>query len=338
MARSLKKSPQRQPQQQGRHPQEISDLRSRPNAVDYRDNVSFQEDLQIGDAGAGYRRHRTMSIFSKLFDGGLAAPPPIPFDKTYTVVMDPPLGRPLDYCRYYLYSVRFYGCSKIQMEDEGDTYFLPDRNSTCACESDTVDQVPTPLKGWIRTDDGMFRVFDILGDRTVEVYALHLTAGILAPANSYDVFTREREDKAPAAGVEGAFNGVVDQSCVGVSITSIITTATQTNDQYTRCVSIPVGAGPSSTIIPVNPGSRAVRISTPSAAAALVGFTAAFSWVPPSATLLGGDASAGNVDFTGEIIAQGQTRQLAIPGTPYLRFGNTSGNPIPICITFLKEL
>lgn len=306
--------------------------RSRPNAIDYRDEVCFLEDLRIGDAGAGYRRNQVLTIFSQLFDNVTDATL-VDFTEPYTVLEAPPLGQELDNCRMKLWSVRFYGSSLIRMGDTGNELFSPIRGGGTGSISATIDQVPTPIKGWIRTDDGIFRCYDILGDRTVEVYGTHIVAGLLAPANSVLVY-----QLPPDGSEDPKFDGIVDQSTVGVTVHPIVTNSTQSNDECTRCVTVPVGVGAASTVIPIPPGSRYATISTPYTAAALAGFEAYFSWIPPATTVFVGESPSSNMIITGELVALGQSRRLHIPGTPFMRFTNASAGPISVCVTFTKEL
>lgn len=322
-----------------RHPAQIHDPTSRPNAIDYRDDVEFLYDLEIGDAGAGYRRNRKMTLVSQLFandDGAVL----VPFNNTFTVMSAPPMGQLIDNCRHRFWSVRFYGCSLIRMGDEGNTKFDPIRRGT-GCVAETYDQVGTPIKGWIRTDDGMFRCYDILGDRTVEVYSTHITAGFLAPENAYDLYSL-----APDGSEDVATDGIVDQSEVGVTISPVVMNSTQVNDDCTRCINVPSGAiGATAVGFPIPPGSRYATISTPYAgpfgrdgAGVAVGLIVDFSWVPPGNGSFKGEGPSSNMPVSGELVPYGQTRRLNIPGTPFMRFQNPTNGDLPVCVTFSKEL
>lgn len=326
MTRQLKKPA-------GRHPAQIYDPQARPNAIDYRDGVRYLDDLEIGDAGAGIRHNRKMTIVSQLFPNTAGIGSLAPFTQVFLVMQAPPTGQLLDNCRHRLWSVRFYGCSLIRMGEGGAEKFRPIRRGT-GCQSLDIDQVPTPIKGWIRTDDGMFRCFDIIGDRTVEVYGTHITAGFLAPDNAYDLYALP-----PDGSDDPDTDGIVDQSEVGVTISPIVTNSTQVNDECTRCVSIPIGAtGANAVVFPIPPGSRVATISTPYAAGDLAGLTVDFSYIPPTTTVYTGEGASSNIDVTGELVPLGQTRRLNIPNTPFMRFETTGDVPLDICVTFGKEL
>ncbi len=323
----------------GQHPTQRSDRRALHKPVDYLDGDIYLDDLKIGDAGAGYRRNHKLTIVSQLFENSDTATL-VPFEQTYTVLMAPPMGQPIDNCRHRLWSVRFYGCSLIRMGDGGAEKFMPIRRGT-GCVGDTYNQVPTPIKGWIRTDDGMFRCFDILGDRTVEVYGTHITAGFLAPINSYDLYTL-----APDGSEDVAIDGIVDQSAVGVTISPIVVNSTQVNDDCTRCVIVPSGAmGATAVAFPIPPGSHYATISTPFAGpfgrdggGVAVGLIVDFSWVPPGTGVFVGEGPSANMPVSGELVPYGQTRRLNIPGTPFMRFQNPTDGDLSVCVTFTKEL
>lgn len=324
MNRRLKKSA-------GRHPAQIHEPSSRPNAIDYRDDVDFLYDLKIGDAGAGYRRNRKMTLVSQLFEFSDSATL-VPFTNVFTVMQAPPSGQLIDNCRHRLWSVRFYGCSLIRMGDTGSEEFLPVRRGT-GCGSEDYDQMPTPIKSWIRTDDGMFRCYDILGDRTVEVYGTHITAGFLAPENAYDLYALP-----PDGSQDVPSDGIVDQSEVGVTISPIVTNSTQVNDDCTRCIIVPSGAVAGIAVgFPIPPGSRFATISTPFAGpfgvdggGLAIGLIVDFSWVPPGNGAFAGEGPSANMSVSGELVPFGQTRRLNIPGTPFMRFQNPTNGDLPV--------
>jgi hypothetical protein len=294
------------------------------NPANIRDDVCYLYDLKIGDAGAGYRRHNKVTVFSQLFPN-IAQSFLNPFTSQYTVAQDPPSQAPIDQCRLRLFHVKFYGQSLIRMGSNGDDSFLPDRKG---CGPDRpLTQVSTPLKGWIQTDDGMWEVFDILGRRYFEVYALHVQAGFLAPSPSYLL-----KDRLPDGSQDTAFDGIVDQSCVGVEISEVVVNSGQGSspDDETRCVVVP----PADTVvIPVPSGARSVCVSMD--AVVLPGFRAFFSWNPSTGSFKG----ASEVEFTAELAPTSQTRRLCIPDTPFIRFFNGDpADPVQLCLTFGTEI
>ena len=290
------------------------------NPAKVRDDACYLYDLEIGDAGAGYRRLKRNLIFSRLFDN-VAGSTLNPFTKKYAVVQDPPLGESYDNCRLKIFHVEFWGQSLIQMGNTGDDFFLPDRSTNGPDGAFT--QVPTPLKGYLRADDGMYQIFDILGSRNIEIYATHVDAGFLAPESSCDASALP-----PDGSKDTAFDGIVDQSYVGVSISQVVVNGTQIPDDMTRCVAVD-NANP--VVFPVPSGARSVCIS-PGAFGAALGVS--FTWNPSTLSFKG----LSDVDVSLELATGEQTRRLCIPDTPFMRVTTDSGNPIQVCFTFSKEL
>lgn len=326
MSRELKKTPGR------RVPTQIEDPRSRPNALDYRDGVCYLEDLEIGDAGAGYRRNQVLVIFSQLFepDDGV---PMRPLNEAYTVLEAPPLGQQVDNCRMKFWSVRFYGCQVINMGENGLEKFSPIRGGN-PCKSLDIDQIPMTIQGWIRTDDGMFRSFDVIGDRTVEVYGSQITAGFLAPEGSVLVY-----GLAPDGSDDPQFQGIVSQSWAGVTITPIINNSSQQNDEFTRCIQAnPSTTGADGTYVIIPPGSRHVQVSIPNPPAVVADLVAAFTWIPQNGLAWPFEGSSSVVDFSAELVGSGQSKRLALPNAPFIRVENKGDSVVSLCFTFTKEL
>jgi len=285
------------------------------------DDVCFLEDLKIGDAGAGYRRLKRNIIFSRLFDN-VDESTLNPFSRVYTVAQDPPPGGTYDNCRIKLFSVHFWGQSLIRMGDLGNDFFLPDRTGNGPVGP--LTQVPTPLKGYIKTDDGMWQIFDILGARTFQVYATHIDAGFLAPEASYDASALPLDGS-----LDTSFDGLVDQSYLGVSISQVVVNSTQVEDDYTRVVRFEDG-GPE-ILVPVPGGARSVCVSTDSVVPVVMNFT----WNPTLAPFKGFP----DIPVGAEIIVGEQTPRMCIPGTPFIRLDvPTAASPLSIALTFAKEL
>lgn len=290
------------------------------------DDVCFLEDLEIGDAGAGYRMLKKNVIFSRLFDNVDEATLN-PFTKAYAVAQDPPPGGTYDNCRIKMFSVHFWGTSLIRMGDVGNDFFFPDRegNALSAGPDGPLTQVPTPLKGYIKTDDGIWQIFDILGARTFQVYGTHIDAGFLAPDASYDASSLPLDGSS-----DTSFDGLVDQSDVGVSISRVVVNSTQVEDDYTRVVRIPFPPA-TEVLVPIPGGSRSVCVSTDTGDPVVMNFT----WNPTLAAFKGFP----DIPVTAEILPAEQTPRMCIPGTPFIRLSVTGqASPVTVALTFAKEL
>lgn len=305
-----------------RVPAEPFDPSRSQNPAKVRDDACYLYDLEIGDAGAGIRRLKRNLIFSRLFDN-VAGSTLNPFTKQYAVVQDPPMGMTYDNCRVKMFSVKFWGQSLIRMGDTGNDFFSPDRSTNGPNEA--FAQVPTPLKGYIRTDAGMWQIFDILGSRTFEVYATHVDAGFLAPESSYDASALLSDGSQ-----DTAFDGLVDQSYLGVSISQVVVNSTQVEDDVTRTVILPPNTR---VVVPVLPGARSVCVSNGGFPVAGT-LTGAFTWNPTTT------AFKGFADIPFDALVSGiQTTRKCIPDTPFMVFENTSlAVPIQVYLTFSKEL
>lgn len=304
-------------------PAQSFDANRRQNPAQIRDGACKLYDLEIGDAGAGYQRLKHYTIFSRLFDNVPAATLN-PMTRMHLGPQDPPSQAPIDQCRYRLFNVKFWGQSLMRMGADGDELFFPDR--TQCGPTIPNQQVPTPLKGWIQTEDGMYQTFDILGRRNFEVYALHVQAGFLAPDASYIVENRPRDGSK-----DEAYDGIVDQSCVGVTISEVVVNSTQHEDSTSICASLPGVVG-SEVLVPIPPGSRRVCF-TPGV---FVGIGVAFSWNPTTAAFKGQPDQS----VSAELITNAQSRPLCIPGSPFIRLTRTAvfGSATPVCMTFEQEL
>jgi len=306
-------------------PAQPYDPSRRQNPARVSDGVCYLDDLEIGDAGAGFRMLKKNVIFSRLFDN-VANATLNPFTKAYAVAQAPPAGGTYDDCRIKFFSVHFWGTSLIRSGSNGDDFFFPDRegNALSGGPDGPLTQVPTPLKGYIKTDDGIWQIFDILGARTFEVYGTHIDAGYLAPDASYD---------ASALPLDGSqdtsYDGVVDQSCVGVSISQVVVNSTQVEDDYTRVVRIPDAV--TEVLVPVPGGARSVCVSSNVLGAIAMNFT----W-NPNLTAFKGQP---DLPVTAEIITLEQTPRMCIPGTPFIRLGAPGApGPVSVALTFAKEL
>ena len=319
-----------------RHPDQIYRPESRPNANDYRDNVECLSDLPIGDAGAGYRRMETVTVFGQIAEN-VATASLAPLNDSWVVVEAPALGQLVDRCRMKLWSVRFAGTSLLRYADGGNAKFKPIRGGNTQKSLD-LDQVATFMQGWIRTDDGEFRYYDILGDRTVETYGSHMVAGIIIPESFVDIYALKSDGSE-----DPELNGLTLQSSVSVTISPICVNSTQSGDEVTRCAVIGAGTtGTQATFIPVPAGARRMTVSVNATAAQAAGLTGEFTWVPPrqhgDGSLFVGDNANLNSEFTAQLVTPGQSPNFFIPNAPYVRFENTGGDDVPVCLTFTKEI
>lgn len=305
-------------------PAQPYDPSRRQNPSRNSDDVCYLDDLKIGDAGAGYRMLKTSTIFSRLFDNVDEATLN-PFTKAYATAQDPPPGGTYDTCRIKMFNVHFWGTSLIRLGDNGNDFFFPERegNALSGGPDGPFTQVPTPLKGYIKTDDGIWQIFDILGARSFQVYGTHIDAGFLAPEASYDASALPLDGSS-----DTSFDGLVDQSSVGVSISQVVVNSTQVEDDYTRVVRIPENT---TVLVPVTGGARSVCVSTD----AVVPVAMDFTWNP----LLVAWKGLSDLPVTAEIITAEQTPRMCIPGTPFIRLAApVAAGPVSVALTFAKEL
>ena len=104
---------------------------------------------------------------------------------------------------------------------------------------------------------------DIMGNRSIDVYAWGVTAFILAPGNfyenvpqqaAYEVNTQNGALPTP----QTAFEGLVDDSIIGVRIVPIVINSTQNTENRTIAISTP--AQVIQTRVPIPPGTLKVQI------------------------------------------------------------------------------
>jgi hypothetical protein len=153
----------------------------------------------------------------------------------------------------------------------------------------TGDFVPaiSQLKGRVLVFDesgGRYYDVDVLGNRSLDVYAWGVTAFILAPKNEYEGFPLEPayEVNTSNGGVptpEPEYGGLVEDAIMGVRIVLIIINSTQNKENRTITAVTPelaAGAAIEGTRIPIPPGTLKVQVFCQDGPAAAAGFTLRF--------------------------------------------------------------
>jgi len=305
--------------------------RRQPNAVQYRDPGCYLYDLPIGDAGSGNVVRKNRFIFAQTIPNVLDAKRD-PNNQRYILNTVPQLGAHPDMCRYQFYHVKFYGRTLYRNVGAGAidpvsiNEFPPSTANSIfgpqvAGDLDTF-MGPTTFTGYIETDDGAFQCFDILGRREFDVYAQSINIGIYAPKNSYDVFSTNQEEQVK-------FDGLVEQSLIGATITPIVVNSAQNNDECTVCITQENGSGR----ITVPDGARFVSITVPAKAAGLVSAEFAEYSVPGFEVAIY-DTTIAEI----AVVPGGETGPLRIPNAPFVRIVNAGPDPFMVCATFTEEL
>lgn len=250
-------------------------------------------DLPPGDAGAGQSMYRRTHVFSRL-NATTAPTAPVagnPFNEAIAMAT----YRSSD-CRPRFWHISFFGIGVQRVAGAGTLGPLDDSEILSRqLEPVSNNVVPTgdfvpaisQLKGRVLVFDesgGRYYDVDVLGNRSLDVYAWGVTAFILAPKNEYEGFPLEPayEVNTSNGGVptpEPEYGGLVEDSIMGVRIVPIIINSTQNKENRTITAVTPelaAGAAIEGTRIPIPPGTLKVQVFCQDGPAAAAGFTLRF--------------------------------------------------------------
>lgn len=232
-------------------------------------------DLPPGDAGAGKSMYRRTHIFARL-NASTSPGAPVagnPFDKAIGMAT----YRSSD-CRPRFWHISFFGigvqrvANNVPLDPLTNNEILSDQ-----LDPVTNNILPTgrfvpaisQMKGRIQAFDesgSRFYDVDVLGNRSLDIYAWGVTAFILAPGNfyegvpeqaAYEVNTQNGGIAVPQTQLEG----LVEDSLIGVRIVPIVINSTQNTENRTITVVTPSGAGVvAPTRVPIPPGTLRVQV------------------------------------------------------------------------------
>lgn len=230
-------------------------------------------DLPPGDAGAGKSVYRRTHVFSRL-NASTSVDAPVagnPFDKAIGMATYVSSD-----CRPRFWHISFLGIG-VQRVANGVALEPLTNNQILSEQLQSVDGniVPTgrfvpaitQLQGRVMVFDESGQRFydvDIMGNRSIDVYAWGVTAFILAPGNfyegapqqaAYEVNTSNGGQPTP----QTAFEGLVEDSIIGVRIVPIVINSTQNTENRTVTLVRP-GADVLTSRIPIPPGTLKVQV------------------------------------------------------------------------------
>jgi len=232
-------------------------------------------DLPPGDAGAGQSVYRRTHIFARL-NASTAPDAPVagnPFDKAIGMAT----YRSSD-CRPRFWHVSFFGIGVQRVANNVALEPLTN-NEILSQQFDPITNNIAPtgrfvpaisqLKGRIMAFDESGQRFydvDVLGNRSLDIYAWGVTAFILAPGNFYEGFPEQAayEVNTQNGGLptpQTALEGLVEDTLMGVRIVPIVINSTQNTENRTITVVTPGGAGVvADTRVPIPPGTLKVQV------------------------------------------------------------------------------
>jgi len=231
-------------------------------------------DLPPGDAGAGQSVYRRTHIFARL-NASTAPDDPVagnPFDKAIGMAT----YRSSD-CRPRFWHISFFGIGVQRVANNVPLSPLTN-NEILSQQLDPVTNNVLPtgrfipsisqMKGRIMVFDESVQRFydvDVLGNRSLDIYAWGVTAFILAPGNNYDGQPDQSayEVNAQNGGTpipQTQLEGLVEDSLIGVRIVPIVINSTQNTENRTITVVTPGGADPGPTRVPIPPGTLRVQV------------------------------------------------------------------------------
>jgi len=244
-------------------------------------------DLPPGDAGAGQSVYRRTHIFARL-NASTSPDAPVagnPFDKAIGMAT----YRSSD-CRPRFWHISFFGIG-VQRVANANPLLPLTNNEILSQQLDPITNniVPTgrfvpavsQMKGRIMAFDESGQRFydvDVLGNRSLDIYAWGVTAFILAPGNFYEGFPEQAayEVNTQNGGQptpQTAFEGLVEDSIIGVRIVPIVINSTQNTENRTLTT---VTSGPGETRIPIPPGTIKVQAFCQEGAAIAATYTLRF--------------------------------------------------------------
>ena len=231
-------------------------------------------DLPPGDAGAGKSVYRRTHVFARLDTGGAPVGPILP-----SVA-----GNPMDYAigmatyvssdqRPRFWHVSFFGiavqrvANAVPVPPLSDDQILSNQLEpiSVGVAPITPQFIPaiTQLQGRIMVNDESGQRYydvDIMGNRSLDVYAWGVTAFILAPANIGQVPEQSAYEVNRGSGgglPQNPLGGLVEDAIIGVRIVPIVINSTQNTENRTVTL---VTSGLIPTRVPIPPGTRKVQV------------------------------------------------------------------------------
>ncbi len=230
-------------------------------------------DLPPGDAGAGKSVYRRTHVFSRLNSSAVDFAGPVagnPFDKAIGMATYVSSD-----CRPRFWHISFLGIGVQRVANANalepltnneilSQQLLPVTNN--AVPTGRFVPAITQLKGRIMVFDESGQRFydvDIMGNRSIDVYAWGVTAFILAPGNFYENVPQQSAyevnvQNGGQAVPQTEFEGLVDDSIIGVRIVPIVINSTQNTENRTIAISTP--DEDILTRVPIPPGTLKVQI------------------------------------------------------------------------------
>jgi len=240
-------------------------------------------DLPPGDAGAGKSVYRRTQTFARLSGAANVTDPVIgnPFNKAIGLATYVSSD-----CRQRFWHISFFGIGVQRVANEA--VFQPLTQNQILSNQlrpnvvggvDSVDYVPAVslLQGRIMAFDESGQRFydvDVIGNRSMDIYAWGVTAFILGPGNNgtdqgfYEV-NRGSGGDLPQQGL----SGLVEDALIGIRIVPIAINSTQNTENRTVTIVVPNDAD---SIIPIPPGALRVQAICRDGAAAAATFTLRF--------------------------------------------------------------
>lgn len=240
-------------------------------------------DLPPGDAGAGKSVYRRTQTFARL-NGANNITDPVagnPFNKAIGLATYVSSD-----CRPRFWHISFFGIGTQRVANEEvlqpltqnqilSNQFRPNNVGGV----DTVDYVPaiSLLQGRIMAFDESGQRFydvDVLGNRSMDIYAWGVTAFILGPGNNgtdqgfYEV-NRGSGGTLPQQGL----SGLVEDALIGIRIIPVAINSTQNTENRTVTIVVPNNED---SIIPIPPGALRVQAICQDGPAAAASFTLRF--------------------------------------------------------------
>jgi len=245
-------------------------------------------DLPPGDAGAGQSMYRRTHIFARLnastaFDAPVAGNP---YDKSIGMATYVSSD-----CRPRFWHVSFFGigvqrvANNVPLAPVSSDEILSEQ-----FEAVTNNVVPTrrfvpaisQMKGRIMAFDESGQRFydvDVMGNRSLDIYAWGVTAFILTPGNFYQGVPEQAAYEVDTSNgglpvPQTEFEGIVEDSFIGVRIVPIVINSTQNTENRTITVVTPGTAV--DTRVPIPPGTLRVQAICQDGAAVAANFTLRF--------------------------------------------------------------
>ena len=297
-------------------------------------------DLPPGDSGAGKSVYMRRQVFSRL-NGGNS-------------VLDPVAGNPFDQvigmatyvssdCRPRFWHISFFGIGVQRVVNNVPTLPLTQsqilsrqlRPNTIGV-TDSADYVPaiSVLQGRIMAFDESGQRFydtDIIGNRSLDIYAWGVTAFILGPSNAgtnqgfYEVNTGSGGN-LPQQPLEG----IVEDALIGMRIVPIVINSTQNAENRTNTIVVPNNA---LSRVPIPPGTLRVQAICQDGPAAAATFPLRFD--------VGNDGTAAMRTDVGILdINPGQSRSdiVLVPNSSQILIEPSGQSPAATGWSFIFEV